>query len=96
MPPRDKVRYESGYAEGNRVTPFYDPMVMKVIAWGNTRSDAARLLREALMDIELEGIATNIDYLVAALGNDGFLNGDVHTNFLAHRHSELLQARIAA
>jgi 3-methylcrotonyl-CoA carboxylase alpha subunit len=84
------VRFETGYREGNRVTPFYDPMIMKVISRGPTRDAAIGLLDTALASIRLEGIKTNIAYLRAILDCRDFRRGNVHTNFLSEHQAELL------
>lgn len=90
LPPQSQsIRIETGYAEGNTVTPFYDPMVMKVISHGHTRLDSIDKLREALGSISVVGIAHNIPYLMSVLAHEAFRQGDLHTDFLAERHAEL-------
>lgn len=90
LPPESQsIRIETGYREGNTVTPFYDPMVMKVISHGLTRLDAIDKLREALTSISVVGIAHNIPYLKSVLAHEAFRQGDFHTGFLAERHTEL-------
>jgi len=73
------IRIETGYAEGTRVSPFYDPMIAKVIAHGDTRRQAIERLRSALSDSVIEGIKTNIPFLLAALEYPDFCQGQVHT-----------------
>lgn len=77
------IRIETGYAQGMQVTPFYDPMLAKVIAHGTTRPDAIARLSEALASFEVSGVKTNIPFLLKALGNERFRAGDVHTGLAA-------------
>ena len=67
------------------VSPFYDPMLAKVVAHGRTREDAARRLAGALARAELHGTTTNRDFLVRVLRHPEFLAGDADTSFL-ERH----------
>ncbi|MEO9228455.1 MAG: biotin carboxylase N-terminal domain-containing protein [Devosia sp.] len=83
------IRIETGYREGNVVTPFYDPMIMKVISYDQTRLAAIDRLRTALASIRIAGIAHNLPYLEAVLTHDAFRAGDIHTGFLAEIHSSL-------
>lgn len=89
LPEGEGIRIETGYREGNRVTPFYDPMIMKVIAHGSTRTGAIDRLQEALAGVHIEGIRHNVPYLQAILAHPGFRRGDLHTGFLADAHAAL-------
>ncbi|WP_111495657.1 acetyl/propionyl/methylcrotonyl-CoA carboxylase subunit alpha [Marinobacter bohaiensis] len=80
--PVDGVRYDSGVQTGDTVTPFYDPMLAKVIAYGSTRADAIRRLRRALEDMRVMGVTTNRAFLSRILGHPTFVNGDATTAFL--------------
>ncbi|MGO1767066.1 biotin carboxylase [Advenella sp. S44] len=73
------IRIETGYEEGSRVSPYYDPMIAKVIAHGASRHHAIELLRSALLGTVIEGIRTNIPFLLAALEDPDFCLGRVHT-----------------
>ena len=76
------LRIDAGYAEGNAVTPHYDPMIAKIIAHGRTRADAIATARGALVSTEIEGLRTNREFLIACLEHDAFLAGEVHTDFI--------------
>ena len=89
VPESAHLRIETGYREGNRVTPFYDPMVMKVIAHGPDRQTAIERLLGALRQVEIEGIVTNIPYLLTVLACANFRAADVYTNLLADQHAVL-------
>ncbi|MDR2140511.1 MAG: biotin carboxylase [Deltaproteobacteria bacterium] len=73
------IRVETGYAEGAKVTPYYDPMVAQVIARGRQRDEALDLLSQALGQFEIEGIKTNLVFLRQMLNYPPFRAGNPHT-----------------
>jgi acetyl-CoA carboxylase biotin carboxylase subunit len=81
-PTGDGVRVETGYAQGSTVTPFYDSLVAKVIAWAPTRSAAIDRLQTALAGFEISGIKTNIPAVQLVLSSDAFREGRVHTGLM--------------
>ena len=86
------LRLDSAYREGDAVTPYYDPMIGKLVAWGETRDKAMRRAIEALDDFAIEGLHTNRDFLIACLKDDGFASGDVFTGFIDTHQKRLLLA----
>jgi acetyl-CoA carboxylase biotin carboxylase subunit len=82
-PEGDGIRVETGYAEGGTVTPFYDPLLAKVIARGATREEALGRLDSALEAFAIEGLKTNIPALLKILRHEPFRAGAVHTGLLA-------------
>jgi acetyl/propionyl-CoA carboxylase alpha subunit len=76
------VRVDSGVQSGTEVSAYYDSMVAKVIAWGESRTDAASRLADALERARIHGVMTNRDLLVRVLRSDEFLAGDTTTDFL--------------
>tara|TARA_A100001015_G_scaffold318446_1_gene438365 strand:- start:5770 stop:7752 length:1983 start_codon:yes stop_codon:yes gene_type:complete len=76
------VRIDNGYCPGNVVTPFYDPMLAKIIGYGATRKQALRNLTCALENASIFGIQTNRSFLLEVLKQDQFLNGSAKTTFL--------------
>ncbi len=76
------VRIDAGIREGQEVSPFYDPMLAKVIAWGPSRDVATRRLVSALRDTSLLGVVTNRAYLQALLGSDAFSAASIETDTL--------------
>jgi propionyl-CoA carboxylase alpha chain len=88
--PERGVRLDSGFEAGDEVSPHYDPMLAKVIAWAPTRGEAATLLAAALRHAHVDGLVTNRDFLVNILGHDAFLAGDTDTGFL-ERHAGLAE-----
>ena len=80
------LRIDSGIESGSEVSPFYDPMIAKVVAWAETRREAATLLAEGLQRARIHGLVTNRELLVRVLRHPEFLSGDIDTHFL-ERHS---------
>ncbi|BBX04973.1 acetyl/propionyl-CoA carboxylase subuit alpha [Mycolicibacterium moriokaense] len=95
IPPLPGVRVDSGVVDGSVVGPHYDPMLAKVIAYGRTRTEAARTLARALAQAEIHGLTTNRDQLVGILRDEEFLAGHVDTGYL-QRHPELVAAEPCA
>ena len=89
------VRIDLGLEEGEAVTPYYDPMVAKVIAWAPERATALARLGAALETFELEGCITNVSFLRALVGHPECLDAAVDTGFIA-RHLDDLSAKAPA
>ena len=85
---RAGVRYDTGIVGGQEISPFYDPMIAKLITTGPTREAARKLMIEALTDTALFGPRTNRDFLIACLENERFAAGDFSTAFIAEQFSE--------
>jgi 3-methylcrotonyl-CoA carboxylase alpha subunit len=83
------LRQDIGVEEGDEVSTYYDPMLGKIIAWGESRATAIDLLRRALGEIEIVGVATNRALLSSVLGDEEFRRGAVATNFLGERRDHL-------
>jgi acetyl-CoA carboxylase biotin carboxylase subunit len=81
-PQRPGIRVDSGVAEGGEVSIYYDPMIAKVIATAETRELAIARLIAALREFAIEGIRTNIGFLIRVLETHAFQAGDVDTAFL--------------
>ena len=79
----DGVRIDHGLVEGFAVSSHYDPMLAKVIAWGETREDARRRLIRAVEDTRLAGVTDNRRFLAAVLRHETFAAGEATTAFLA-------------
>jgi len=81
-PGRPGVRVDSGLREGSEVTPFYDSLLAKVIAWGGDREQARHRLIEALRAMTLLGVTTNQPFLLQILERDFFVAGETFTSTL--------------
>ncbi|MFP5384259.1 MAG: acetyl/propionyl/methylcrotonyl-CoA carboxylase subunit alpha [Gammaproteobacteria bacterium] len=85
------VRLDTGVVEGDAISPFYDPMIAKLICHGSTREEAAARLAHALRDTRIAGVATNTAYLHRIVSSDAFRAADLDTRFI-ERHEEALRA----
>ena len=76
-------RADSGVRSGDTISPFYDPMIAKVVVHGPTRDVALARLRQALANTEVGGTVTNLAFLGALAGHEGFRRGEVDTGLIA-------------
>jgi acetyl-CoA carboxylase biotin carboxylase subunit len=76
------VRMETHCYAGYSVSPYYDPMLAKLIVKGETRAEAVRKLQVALHEFEVTGVATNIPFLRRLVTSAGFVAGDFDTGFV--------------
>ncbi len=90
------LRIDAAYGAGDTITPFYDPLIAKVIVHGATRDEARTRAIAALEGFTLEGPANNRAFLIACLADDAFAAGEVDTGFIDRRRTLLVPARTAA
>jgi 3-methylcrotonyl-CoA carboxylase alpha subunit len=83
------LRLDIGVDAGDEVSTFYDPMLGKVVAWGESRGEAVDRLHKALADIEIVGVTTNRALLLSVLADEEFRRGGVTTSFLDARAAQL-------
>ena len=76
------TRYDDGIVEGQVISPFYDPMLAKVISNGKNREQAIDTLKQSLQNTALYGVKNNRDFLIAILSSEAFRHEDVNTSFL--------------
>ena len=82
LPTEDDLRLDMGIAEGQEITPFYDPMLGKIIAWGENRDRARRKLLAGLRRLAVLGPPTNRDFLIDCLERPAFVAGEATTAFI--------------
>ncbi len=75
-------RIDSGITAHTEITPYYDPILSKLVSYGSTRTEAIGRLQTLLRDYTLLGITTNRQFLLDILESDAFANGDTDTAFL--------------
>lgn len=85
-------RVDSGVEEGDEVSPFYDPMVAKLIAWGEDREEARQRLLAMLSETVVAGFRTNLAFLQRILGHEAFAAQCLDTGFIERHHEALLPA----
>ncbi len=78
----DGIRVDSGYQAGDVITPFYDPLIAKLIVWGKSRKEAIARMLEALSNYEISGIKNNLPFLRQAFNSDMFTSGNYDTHFI--------------
>ncbi len=84
----DGVRVDDGVYEGGEVSMFYDPMIAKLVTWGETRDEAADRQIAALDAFEIEGLGHNIDFVSAIMQHPRFRSGELTTGFIAEEYPE--------
>jgi 3-methylcrotonyl-CoA carboxylase alpha subunit len=91
---RDEVlpRVDSGFAEGDLISPHYDSMIAKLIVWGADRAQALARLDAALRDTHLMGLATNVAFLRRVLHTQAFATADLDTALIEREHAALFEA----
>jgi geranyl-CoA carboxylase alpha subunit len=88
------TRYDSGIVEDQLITPFYDPMIAKIISKGKNRKDAINKLRNSLLKTALFGVKNNRDFLISILESDAFNGLEVNTSFLENNKFDDLPTKI--
>ncbi|MDI1302868.1 MAG: acetyl/propionyl/methylcrotonyl-CoA carboxylase subunit alpha [bacterium] len=92
IPCTDGVRVDTGYRCGDAVSVYYDPMMAKVIAWGETREQAIARLHAGLLQVRIAGVKHNTGFLTQVLAHPAFKAGQLNTHFIESHHSELFPA----
>ena len=85
-------RVDSGVAEGDEVSPFYDPMLGKLIAWGETREQARLRLLAMLDEFAIGGLRTNLAFLRRIIAHPAFAQAELDTGFIPRYQDDLLPA----
>ena len=83
-------RVDSGVSEGDEVSPFYDPMLGKLIAWGENREEARLRLLAMLKETCVGGVKTNLAFLSRVLAHPAFANAELDTGFIPRHEAQLL------
>ncbi len=84
----DGIRVDDGVMDGGEVSMFYDPMIAKLVTWGETRDEAADLQITALDRFEIEGLGHNIDFVSAIMQHPRFRSGELTTGFIAEEYPD--------
>ncbi len=83
------VRVDSGVRQGDAITPFYDPMIAKLIVWGEDRQQALMRMADALGQTQIVGLSTNVAFLKRLVESKAFSSADLDTGLIAKNHAEL-------
>ena len=92
FPQLDGVRVDAGFTSGSEVSTHYDPMLAKIIGYGQTRQEACARLARALRETRIHGVMTNRDLLVGILRDDEFRSGAIDTGYLQRHDAAHLMA----
>ncbi|MFZ5439205.1 MAG: acetyl-CoA carboxylase biotin carboxylase subunit [Myxococcota bacterium] len=83
------IRVDSGVRPGDAITPYYDPMIAKLIVWGEDRQQALGRMADALGHTQIVGLATNVAFLKRLVESKAFSSADLDTGLIAKHHAEL-------
>ncbi|SAL26017.1 acetyl/propionyl/methylcrotonyl-CoA carboxylase subunit alpha [Caballeronia concitans] len=86
------VRIDSGVRQGDAITPFYDPMIAKLIVHGRDRRDALARMARALAQCEIVGLHTNVEFLQRIVKSEPFSQGELDTGLIERHHDALFAA----
>jgi 3-methylcrotonyl-CoA carboxylase alpha subunit len=86
------VRVDSGVRQGDVITPHYDPMIAKLIVWGEDRAIALGRMRAALAGVEIVGVASNVEFLARTVASKAFSSADLDTHLIERCRDELFPA----
>ncbi len=89
------VRIDSGVREGDAISPFYDPMIAKLIVWGEDRKIALARMSQALAQYQIVGLASNIGFLQRVVKSTAFSSADLDTGLIERNSAELFPAQEA-
>jgi 3-methylcrotonyl-CoA carboxylase alpha subunit len=83
------VRIDAGVREGDAISPYYDPMIAKLIVWGADRQEALARMGQALSEYQIVGLATNIGFLQRLIGSKAFSTADLDTSLIERNRDAL-------
>jgi 3-methylcrotonyl-CoA carboxylase alpha subunit len=85
----DHVRVDTGVEQGDEITPFYDPMIAKLIVLGADRRQALARMRQALAQYRIVGVSNNVDFLARLVALPSFANAELDTGLIEREHALL-------
>ena len=83
------VRVDSGVVQGDEISPFYDPMIAKLVAWGENREAARMRLAQALADFQIAGLGNNVRFLARLVASDSFVAARLDTTLIEREQAGL-------
>ena len=83
------VRVDSGVRQGDAITPYYDPMIAKLVVWGEDRAIALGRMRAALAGYEIVGVASNVEFLARTVASKAFSAAELDTGLIERCRAEL-------
>ena len=90
------VRVDTGVRQGDPISVHYDPLIAKLIVHGNNRENCLRRMSEALRQIRVVGVTTNIDFLASVISHEAYRSADFDTGFIDRYLADLLPDKVPA
>ncbi|MCC7326266.1 MAG: acetyl/propionyl/methylcrotonyl-CoA carboxylase subunit alpha [Burkholderiales bacterium] len=87
------VRVDSGVDQGDEITPYYDPLIAKLIVWDHTRELALQRMLQALAQYRIVGVANNVEFLSRLVASPAFAHADMDTGLIEREHGFLFPQR---
>tara|TARA_B100000315_G_scaffold188911_1_gene178676 strand:+ start:3810 stop:5315 length:1506 start_codon:yes stop_codon:yes gene_type:complete len=84
------IRFDGGVIVGQPVTPYYDPLLGKLITWGNNRNEALNRMKRALTECRIAGVDTTVPFCLSVLNHSQFEKGNYNTHFIQEKMKTLL------
>ena len=88
-------RIDSGVREGDTISPFYDPMIAKMIVWGKDRNEALARMSQALAQYQIVGLSSNIGFLQRLIQSQAFSRADLDTGLIERNQAELFSPSVS-
>jgi len=95
LPSGPGVRWDGGIESGSEIGLYYDPLLAKLIVWGENREQAVTRMRRALVDLIIQGVETSRDFHVRVMDDEEFRRGDIDIQWLERRITSILERRPA-
>lgn len=83
------IRVDTGIKEGDEITSFYDPIMAKLVTWGNSREEARKKMIQSLKDYVCLGVKTSTRFMIDVLEHQKFVDGNTKTNFIQSFENDL-------
>jgi 3-methylcrotonyl-CoA carboxylase alpha subunit len=87
------IRIDTGIEAGAEITPWYDPMIAKLVVHGSTRASALRRLQQALAEVEIAGVTTNVTFLRRLAASRAFAGAELDTGLIERNSKELFEEK---
>ena len=90
----DHVRIDTGVEQGDEISPYYDPMIAKLIVWDHNREQALARMRKALTQYRVVGVANNTEFLTRLVTCPSFANADLDTGLIEREEATLFPVAV--
>src|SRR5690606_35543463 len=88
IPEGPGIRVDNAYEAGMEISVYYDPMIAKLIVWGNNRAEAIQRMKRAITEYQITGIQSTLPFGKFVMEHPAFLNGEYTTNFVDTHYKE--------